>query len=305
MTRYASIRSRMTRYTAIRLAAALASVVVVGAAAPAVAHRSADKARQPVHKPRRPAHNFRKATKAVAIPRGMTVGVGNTRNCITTGANPVPTIRRYKVRSFHEVLPPYADPTVAAQCFAAAVRAGYRVSVAIQYNNWWSTSQDIAWFKAVMPVIAPYVWEVSIGNEQELWTGGDPQPPRLYAKTWRAVEPIVRRYAPYAMVGAGEISPWGEPFLKAAWRYGLPGVQVIAAHPYRKPGSFTVPELLRWARQVGKPVWFTEGVLLPGGRAWGVSVPPTRLAGAAYAFSWLCSSDCGPPCSIARVSSCR
>lgn len=226
-----------------------------------------------------------KARKSSAVPRGMTIGIGNAPKCVTTGANPVPTLKHYRVKWFHEVMPTYANPTVAAQCLAAAAHAGYKVSVAIQYENWWSPSADAAWFKQVMAAIAPYVSQVSIGNEQELWTGGNPQKPAAYVKTWRAVEPIVRSAAPRALIGAGEISPWGEPFLKAAWRLGLPGAQIIAAHPYRKPGAFSIPELIRWAHTVKRSVWFTEALL--NDRSWGVSIPAAKLAGATYAFTWL------------------
>jgi hypothetical protein len=224
--------------------------------------------------------------QSMPVPRGMTLGVGNVQNCISDGANPVPTLKRYRLKWFHEVVPPYANPTVPARCFAAAAAAGYRLSVAVQYNNSWSTAQDQAWFNTVMGAIGPSVSEVSIGNEQELWTGGQPQKPSVYAKTWRAVEPIVRRYAPHALIGAGEISPWGESFLKAAWKIGLPGAQLIAAHPYRKPGNFTISELLGWAHKHKRPLWFTEGLLLPP-RSWGVSVRPVKLVGASYAFGWL------------------
>jgi len=86
--------------------------------------------------------------------------------------------------------------------------------------------------------------------------------PGQYSNVWKAVLPIIKRYAPHAIQVAGEISPWGITFLQSAFRHGLPGAQAVSGHPY--PMFHTKePYYANSLRQFGLPVLFTEGACGP------------------------------------------
>jgi hypothetical protein len=108
-----------------------------------------------------------------------------------------------------------------------------------------------------------------------------------YAAIWRAVEPTIATMAPHAIRVAGEVSPWGLPFLSEAVRAGLPGVQAFSAHPYQMAGGMTPAAFLAFAAARHAPMWFTEGLVVPG--SWGgtadISLP--KMAGAVVADAWL------------------
>lgn len=213
----------------------------------------------------------------------LAIGIGNPPGCVD-GQNPSRTLAAYHATVLHEVIDPRHNPAQLVPCFAAAKAHGYRVSIAIQYWNGWSIKQDVAYFRRTVKAVAPYAWAISVGNEQDISTGGLPSP-RKYVATWRAVEPIVAGLAPHAIRVAGEISPWGESFLKAAWKAGLPGAQVVSAHPYNVRYHFRIPDLVRWAASIRKPLWFTEG--MRAAHAWGATVPRTQFKGVALGVAWL------------------
>jgi hypothetical protein len=221
--------------------------------------------------------------KAAAKRAAMAVGIGNPPGCVS-GADPTRSLRAYHATVLHEIIDPRQDPTSMLPCLAAAASRHYRVTVAIQYWNGWTIAQDVAYFQRIVRLVAPYTWAISIGNEQDIHSGGRPDV-RKYVATWRAIEPIVARLAPHALRVAGEVSPWGELFLKTAWKAGLPGAQVIAAHPYRVGRSFRIADLVRWCASIRKPLWLTEGMAAP--RAWGAAVPRSQFTGAAQGVAWL------------------
>ena len=227
------------------------------------------------------------AHKASGSPARMLMGIGNPPGCVS-GADPTRVLAAYHATVLHEIIDPRHAPAGMVPCLAAAVAHRYRVTVAIQYWNGWTIAHDAAYFKTMLALVAPYAWAISIGNEQDINTGGRTTPAR-YAATWRAIEPIVARLAPHALRVAGEISPWGEQFLKAAWKDKLPGAQVIAAHPYLVKHAFSIAEFVRWCASIRKPVWFTEGMLAP--KAWtssnGAPVPRSQFRGVALGVAWL------------------
>jgi PASTA domain len=166
-----------------------------------------------------------------------------------------------------------------------AERLGVKVHLSIQYWSSWTTAEQVAFFRQVLSYYGPHVWAVSVGNEQELAHGNPAQTPAQYAATWRAVVPVIRSAAPQAILVAGEISCYGDGFLKEAYADGLPGVQAIAAHPYRLPFCFSIPELESWSAAHQLPVWFTEGLLGPD--SWGFDLTLQQMAGAAVVDAWL------------------
>jgi hypothetical protein len=158
------------------------------------------------------------------------------------------------------------DPARWLQCAQDAHQAGYRVALAVQYNNLWSIAQDRAWFSQIIGLYAPYAWAVSIGNEQELGNAVAETAQR-YSQTWRALEPILAHVAPQAIRVAGEISPWGLNFLEAAARDGLPGAQAYSAHPYPVAGALDPAVFAQFAAANHVQAWATEGMCGPGALA--------------------------------------
>jgi hypothetical protein len=200
------------------------------------------------------------------------VGVGNVPGCVF-GANPGRYLRRYRAQVLRVIVNPrYGASGSGVPCAKAAVAAGFRVQLVIQFWNRWTPRRDAAFAASVLSRYAPYAWAVSIGNEQELTinpnvvprTRGGGLTGTQYAVLWRAVEPVVARMAPAAIRVAGEISPWGLSNLRAALAAGLPHVQALAVHPYRAPGGLRVSLALALARRARLPLWLTEALNRPG-----------------------------------------
>jgi PASTA domain len=225
----------------------------------------------------------------VAGPGLPMIGIANVPGCLT-GADPTPYIRLYGAKVMRVVVSrDWGANGEALPCVRAAIVDGVKLHLDLQYYNNWTVAQDAAFARQVLGYYGPYVWAVSVGNEQELGIDAKPQTPAQYAATWRALVPVIRSAAPQAILIAGEISPWGEGFLKAAYADGLPGVQAIAAHAYRSPFCFSIPELESWSAAHRLPLWFTEG--LRGPDAWGTwggfDLTLQQMAGAAVADVWL------------------
>ncbi len=153
----------------------------------------------------------------------------------------------------------------AARCASAAEAEGYMVHVVVEWWNWMPTPAIVYFYQQVLAQTS-WAWAVSVGNEQEIGIGGRPLSPRQYASVWRAVEPVVAAEAPHAIRVAGEVAPWSTVFFADIAYDRLPGVQALSAHVYTMwsrvpPSNFSVV-----AARHGIPVWFDEGLRLPG--AW-------------------------------------
>ncbi len=233
-----------------------------------------------------PSAQSAQAPPSAALPM---VGVADVPGCLA-GADPTRYIQMYRAQVMRVVVNPnWGANGEALPCVRAAIADGVKFHLAIQYWNSWTIAQQVAFFRQVLSYYGPDVWAVSVGNEQELGHHGLPQTSAQYAATWRAVVPVIRSAAPQAILVAGEISPWGEGFLEAAYADGLPGAQAIAAHAYWAPFGFSIPELESWSAAHQLPLWFTEGLLGPD--AWAARGDRTlqQLAGAAVADAWLMS----------------
>jgi hypothetical protein len=162
----------------------------------------------------------------------------------------------------------YDEPSRWMSCAQNTTAAGYRLLLTIQYANSWTIQQTAAHFEEVLTAFAPlHPYAVSIGNEQEgPWAGGTGQSPAAYSQTWKVLEPIIASVTPNAIRVAGEISPWGFNFLRAAAADGLPGAQVYAAHVYPTAYDLEPSAFTRFAAQHGVQAWATEGLCGPG--AW-------------------------------------
>jgi hypothetical protein len=211
---------------------------------------------------------------------------------MTGSTSGLAVLKRYHATVLRLVVDPqHGEAGQALPCVQAAVAAGYRVHIAIAYSNRWPNRTVVAYFKQVLASYAPYAWAISIGNEQELLQGGASATGRRYAAVWRAAEPVVARLAPQAIRVAGEVSPWGLSFLRAAYASGLPGVQALSTHAYTSRFGFDLPTVVAWARTTGLPLWVTEGLDGPG--AWPAgqhrmhAVPLSQMAGVAVADAWL------------------
>lgn len=202
------------------------------------------------------------------------IGVGDPPGCLS-GGNPVPYLRRYGATVLRIVLSPYyGAPGTNGQalpCLKAAVHAGARVEIAIQWRSVWSPAQAAGFVRQQLGYYRLFVWAVGLGNEQELSWGlpgrlPDPQMTSAqYASDWDAAEPVLAEMAPQALRVAVEGGPWSFPFTQGALAAGLPGAQVLAYHAYTVPVTYpNVADFHNLAARHGLPLWCTEGLDAPG-----------------------------------------
>jgi hypothetical protein len=204
---------------------------------------------------------------------------------MNAGGDPVPYLQQYNAQILRLVIGPDAGANgEALTCVIDAVSAGYRLSLVVCYDNSASPASILAYFQRVLGIYGQYAWAVSIGNEQELDQDGS-QTGAQYAATWQAVEPFIARDYPQALRVAGEISPWGLPFLQSALAIGLPGAQAIAGHPYARPHAFAPTDFAALAQAYGLQAWYTEGLATQN--SWGASIPLFGMPDASMAGIWL------------------
>jgi hypothetical protein len=249
--------------------------------------------------------------QAATLPLPRYVAVGNLPGCLEGKlTNPAPYMRSFRATVLRVIVNsayprgagtgtgvPAGITTAqgihgeALPCIKAARRQGYKVMLVVGYNAAWSPSQVASFFSGVLRIYRPYLWAVAVGNEQEL------EGPKLsgsgYSRDWKAVEPLLKRMAPWAIRVGGEISPYGLKFLQTALRAGLPGMQALAVHPYAYRWEFTIPQVLQLARRYHAALWADEG-LYGGPASWRPTSPPgakfmslSSLRGAALAGVWL------------------
>lgn len=225
-----------------------------------------------------------KKAKLPALRRPA-LGLGNVPGCLS-GGDPTPWLHAYRATVLHVIVDPtYGATGSALPCVRDAAAAGFRVNLAIQWWNPWRPQQVAAFTRSVLQIYAPYLWAVSLGNEQELYADGRGMSGRGYAADWAAAEPVLAGLAPNALRVAGEISPWGLRFLADALRAGLTGVQALAGHPYSWRGCFAVSHLQRLASAYRLPVWYTEG--LRGRDSFGPDRPLSELRRGGVDVVWL------------------
>lgn len=252
----------------------------------ATAHRHAP------HRPHTAARHRHATAHRRRAGRRPLVGVGDVPGCLAGSPSGLGVLQRYHASILRVVIDPtHGADGAAIGCLRAAVAAGYRVHLSLDYSNRWSIGQDVAYFKQQLAYYGPYAWAISIGNEQDLAQGGVFASASRYAAVWRAVEPLVAHRAPHAIRVAGEVSPWGFSWLRRAYAARLPGAQALSVHAYTTHRGFDIAQVAAWARRIGLPLWVTEGLDGPG--AWTGShhrehaVPLSRLTGATVAEAWL------------------
>lgn len=192
----------------------------------------------------------------------------------------------------------YTPENYALDCASAAVAAGMKLIVSVQYAAAWSPQQITTWFQTALDLYLPlHPYAVSIGNEEANPQDGS-QSPAAYSATWKMLEPLLAQRDPRALRIAGEISPWGLDWFKQAVQDGLPGAQVYAAHPYpasTSPWASDPAQFVQIATAQGVPAWATEGMCGPD--AWMVygCQPESVLAAAGFqmAIDWEATSGGG------------
>lgn len=175
----------------------------------------------------------------------------------------------------------------ALPCIKAARAEHYRVHLVIGWASWWPVKTVKWWFWRELKIYRYYAWAISVGNEQEIVPPA--MSPRRYVQMWRAVEPLIKRAAPWAIRVGGEISPWGFRDLEQELAMGLRGIQAVAVHPYAFRWGYTVRQAVSLARRYRLPLWCDEG-LRDGPDSWpsqSRTVPLSRMAGAAVADVWI------------------
>jgi hypothetical protein len=218
------------------------------------------------------------------------VGAGNLPGCITGAlTDPNRLMHKFHATLLRVIVSPgkqHGNGGEALPCISAARAEGYRVMLGVQWASWWPTKTVQWWFSRELTLYGPYVNAVGIGNEQEIVPPG--MSAAKYVQLWRAVEPIVKQMAPWALRVGGEISPWAFSKLAQELRLGLPGIQAIAVHPYAFTFGFSVNRALQLARQYHLPLWCDEA-LRDGPDSWpsvARTVPLSGMRGVAMAAVW-------------------
>lgn len=208
----------------------------------------------------------RASRSADAASAGTPIAAGNLPGCLSgTLTDPGSYLHSLHATILRVVVSPnYGAQGQALPCIRGARSEGYRTELVVQWNSLWSLKRTKSFFRQILGEYRLYSWAIAIGNEQEITpklTG------RGYSRAWRAIEPIVRHMAPWAIRVGGEISPWGFSFLRTALRDGLPGIQAVAVHPYKYGWSYTPSQSLTLARRYRLPLWCDEG-LYDGADTW-------------------------------------
>jgi hypothetical protein len=174
----------------------------------------------------------------------------------------------------------------AVPCISAAHAEGYKVELVIGWASWWPAKTVKWFFWKELSLYRYYVNAVAVGNEQEIVAPN--MRPAKYVAMWRAVEPEIKRMAPWAVRIAGEISPWGFKDLEQELRYGMRGIQAVAVHPYKFSWGYTFGQALALARRYHLPLWADEA-LRDGPDSWpsmSRTIPLSGMRGAAVAGVW-------------------
>lgn len=233
---------------------------------------------------------FASSTQAASAQAQTQIGAGNLPGCLLGGlTDPRPLMQKFHATILRVVVSPGiwgGNAGSAVPCIRATQAEGYKVMLVIQWASWWPTKTVQWWFSRELTLYGRYATAVGVGNEQEIVPPN--MSPKKYARMWRAVEPIVRQMAPWAVRVGGEISPWGYNDLAQELRRGLPGIQAIAVHPYKFSFGYSVARALTLARRYRLPLWCDEG-LREGTDSWpsiGRTIPLSGMRGVAMAAVW-------------------
>lgn len=108
------------------------------------------------------------------------MAVADEATCVGRDTAPLSMLAQFHATVLHTYVnfAGYDSPGSNLGCVRQAWAAGYEVYLSVVYDNGWTPDQVAAWFRQVLPAYAPYLWAVSVGNEQDLWQGGhDPSGP--------------------------------------------------------------------------------------------------------------------------------
>jgi hypothetical protein len=218
------------------------------------------------------------------------IAAGNLPGCLPgLLSDPRPYMQQFHARILRVVVAQgkwHGNEGEALPCVSAAHAEGYKVELVVEWASWWPAKSVKWFFWKELSLYRYYVNAVAVGNEQEIVAPN--MHPARYVTMWRAVEPEIKRMAPWAVRIAGEISPWGFKDLEQELRDGLRGVQAIAVHPYKFSWGYTLGQALALARRYRLPLWADEG-LRDGPDSWPNTkrtVPLSGMHGAAVAGVW-------------------
>jgi hypothetical protein len=218
------------------------------------------------------------------------IAAGNLPGCLAgTIKDPRPYMQEFQATMLRLVVSQgnwHGNAGQALPCVRAAHREGYKVELDIEWASRWPTRTVRWWFSRELSLYRYYANAVAVGNEQEIVAPN--MSPAKYVSMWRAVEPEIRRMAPWAIRVGGEISPWGFSDLQRELSSGLVGVQAVAVHPYKFSFAPSVSQALSLARRYHLPLWCDEA-LQDGPDSWpsvSLTIPLYRMRGAAVAGVW-------------------
>ena len=125
---------------------------------------------------------FLSALLVAAVPaHAVMMEVDPQTPCVIDGDNVQSILQAHDATVLRIVLPDFPSPN-ALRCVARAKAEGYRVYISLQYQNAWSPARVASYFAETLPQYAPYVWAVSVGNEQDL---GGRRGGRSSRREWR------------------------------------------------------------------------------------------------------------------------
>jgi len=234
-----------------------------------------------------PAQSARHSIRKAGDPQ---IAAGNLPGCLGGSlTDPRPYMREFHATILRLVVAQgnwHGNAGEALPCVSAAHAEGYKVELVIEWASRWKTKTVRWFFRRELRLYRYYANSVAVGDEQEIVRPN--MSASKYVSMWRAVEPEIKRLAPWAVRIGGEISPWGFKDLQQELRSGLPGIQAVAVHPYRFSYGYTVAEALALARSYHLPLWCDEG-LQAGPDSWpsiSRTIPLYGMRGVAVAGVW-------------------
>lgn len=221
---------------------------------------------------------------------GPQIAAGNLPGCLMGSlSDPRPYMQEFQATILRVVVTQggwHGNGGEALPCISAAHAEGYKVELDIEWASSWPANTVRWFFSRELSFYRYYINALAVGNEQEIVPPN--MSPARYVKMWRAVEPEIKRMAPWATRIGGEISPWGFRDLQQELRLGLPGIQAVAVHPYKFSFGYSVAQALALATRYHLPLWCDEG-LRQGPDSWpsvSRTIPLAKMRGAAVAGVW-------------------